>query len=125
MGRNCGYLALYGALATGADWVLIPEAPPDVDDAVDNLSSLLEPLIMVILGGSGRLWGPVAAAVVFTVLPEVLRLAPEIRSLVYGIILLSIVLAAAWLRSANNTPECSRSVVMICCTSWSCAAASV
>jgi 6-phosphofructokinase 1 len=32
MGRNCGYLALYGALATGADWVLIPESPPDVDD---------------------------------------------------------------------------------------------
>jgi len=32
MGRNCGYLALMGALATGADWVLIPEAPPDVDD---------------------------------------------------------------------------------------------
>jgi 6-phosphofructokinase 1 len=32
MGRNCGYLALYGALATGADWVLIPEAPPDVDN---------------------------------------------------------------------------------------------
>jgi len=32
MGRNCGYLALYGALATGADWVLIPEAPPNVDN---------------------------------------------------------------------------------------------
>jgi len=32
MGRNCGYLALMGALATGADWVLIPENPPDVDD---------------------------------------------------------------------------------------------
>jgi 6-phosphofructokinase 1 len=32
MGRNCGYLALMGALATGADWVLIPEAPPDVDN---------------------------------------------------------------------------------------------
>src|SRR5512136_2100077 len=32
MGRNCGYLALYGSLATGADWVLIPEAPPDVDN---------------------------------------------------------------------------------------------
>lgn len=32
MGRNCGYLALYSALATGADWVLIPEAPPDVDN---------------------------------------------------------------------------------------------
>ena len=32
MGRNCGYLALMGALACGADWVLIPEAPPDVDN---------------------------------------------------------------------------------------------
>jgi len=32
MGRNCGYLALMGALATGADWVLIPEYPPDVDN---------------------------------------------------------------------------------------------
>jgi 6-phosphofructokinase 1 len=32
MGRNCGYLALMGAIATGADWVLIPESPPDVDD---------------------------------------------------------------------------------------------
>ena len=28
MGRRCGYLALMSALATGADWVLIPEAPP-------------------------------------------------------------------------------------------------
>ena len=32
MGRNCGYLALMGALATGADWVLIPEYPPDVEN---------------------------------------------------------------------------------------------
>ena len=32
MGRNCGYLALMGALATGADWVLIPEFPPETDD---------------------------------------------------------------------------------------------
>jgi len=32
MGRNCGYLALMGGLATGANWVLIPESPPDVDD---------------------------------------------------------------------------------------------
>jgi 6-phosphofructokinase 1 len=32
MGRHCGYLALMGAIATGASWVLIPENPPDVDD---------------------------------------------------------------------------------------------
>ena len=29
MGRNCGYLALMGGLATGANFVLIPESPPD------------------------------------------------------------------------------------------------
>ncbi|MFM8268024.1 MAG: 6-phosphofructokinase [Ilumatobacteraceae bacterium] len=29
MGRKCGYLALYSALAGGADWVIIPEAPPE------------------------------------------------------------------------------------------------
>jgi 6-phosphofructokinase 1 len=32
MGRNCGYLAVMAALASGADWVLIPESPPDVDN---------------------------------------------------------------------------------------------
>jgi 6-phosphofructokinase 1 len=31
MGRNCGYLALMGALATGANVVLIPESPPGGD----------------------------------------------------------------------------------------------
>ena len=28
MGRHCGYLALMTAIATGANWVLIPERPP-------------------------------------------------------------------------------------------------
>ncbi len=28
MGRHCGYLALMSALATGSNWVLIPESPP-------------------------------------------------------------------------------------------------
>jgi len=31
MGKNCGYLAMMGALAAGADWVFIPEVPPDPD----------------------------------------------------------------------------------------------
>ena len=30
MGRNCGYLALAGTLATGASWVLIPEEELDL-----------------------------------------------------------------------------------------------
>ncbi|XP_029140213.1 ATP-dependent 6-phosphofructokinase, muscle type [Protobothrops mucrosquamatus] len=29
MGRHCGYLALITALASGADWVFIPESPPE------------------------------------------------------------------------------------------------
>ena len=31
MGRNCGWLALKGATATGADWVFIPECPASVE----------------------------------------------------------------------------------------------
>ncbi|XP_061112958.1 ATP-dependent 6-phosphofructokinase, muscle type-like [Conger conger] len=31
MGRHCGYLALVTALACGADWVFIPEMPPEDD----------------------------------------------------------------------------------------------
>ena len=41
MGRNCGYLALMSALATGADWVLIPEAPPDVENWEDVMAERL------------------------------------------------------------------------------------
>lgn len=42
MGRNCGYLALMGALASGADWVLIPESPPDVDNWEDVMAERLK-----------------------------------------------------------------------------------
>ncbi|HZD10749.1 MAG TPA: 6-phosphofructokinase, partial [Candidatus Binatia bacterium] len=41
MGRNCGYLALMGALATGADWVLIPESPPQLDNWEDKMCGVL------------------------------------------------------------------------------------
>lgn len=41
MGRNCGYLALMSAIATGADWFLIPESPPDVEDWEETMCELL------------------------------------------------------------------------------------
>ena len=41
MGRNCGYLALMSALAAGADWVLIPESPPNVDNWEDKMCDVL------------------------------------------------------------------------------------
>lgn len=42
MGRNCGYLALMGALACGADWVLIPENPPDVEHWEETMVECLK-----------------------------------------------------------------------------------
>lgn len=41
MGRNCGYLALMSALATGASAALLPEHPPVRDDWEDELCALL------------------------------------------------------------------------------------
>ncbi|MEZ5282645.1 MAG: 6-phosphofructokinase [Acidimicrobiales bacterium] len=38
MGRNCGYLAVMSALATGANFVLIPESPPETDDWRESLA---------------------------------------------------------------------------------------
>jgi 6-phosphofructokinase 1 len=41
MGRHCGYLALMGAIAGGADYVLIPESPPEVGWE-DHMCELLQ-----------------------------------------------------------------------------------
>lgn len=42
MGRACGYLALMSALATGADWVFIPESPPDVENWEETMCNVLQ-----------------------------------------------------------------------------------
>jgi ABC-type branched-subunit amino acid transport system permease subunit len=49
-------------------------------------------LVMVFLGGVGSLRGVLAGAVLFTALPEVLRLAPTWRMVIYGALLLVIVI---------------------------------
>lgn len=41
MGRNCGYLALMASISSGADWVLIPESPPDVEDWETRMCEVL------------------------------------------------------------------------------------
>ncbi|MCJ7715200.1 MAG: 6-phosphofructokinase, partial [Anaerolineales bacterium] len=41
MGRNCGYLAMMGALSSGADWVFIPEVPPDPEIWKDKMCQVL------------------------------------------------------------------------------------
>jgi 6-phosphofructokinase 1 len=42
MGRHCGYLALMGAIATGADAVFIPEHPPESEQWEDALIARLK-----------------------------------------------------------------------------------
>src|SRR5690606_4951416 len=42
MGRRCGYLALMSALATGADWVFIPESPPNLENWEEKLCHVLQ-----------------------------------------------------------------------------------
>lgn len=49
-------------------------------------------LVMVFLGGVGTLRGVLVGAVLFTGLPEVLRLAPTWRLVIYGVLLLVIVI---------------------------------
>jgi len=41
MGRHCGYLALMASLASGANWVLIPERPPATDDWPERMCSVM------------------------------------------------------------------------------------
>ncbi len=51
-------------------------------------------LVMLFLGGVGSLRGVLAGAVAFTALPEVLRMAPSWRMVIYGLLLLVIVIRA-------------------------------
>lgn len=81
MGRNCGYLALMGALATGADWVLIPENPPDVENWEDTMCDLLEAgrkagrrdtIVVIAEGARDRDGNPISSEYVKEVLEECL-----------------------------------------------------
>jgi branched-chain amino acid transport system permease protein len=50
-------------------------------------------LIMVIVGGPGSFWGVLGGSVVFTILPELLRAAADLRMVIYGGFLIVAVLA--------------------------------
>ncbi|MFO7781533.1 MAG: 6-phosphofructokinase [Spirochaetia bacterium] len=42
MGRNCGYLALMASISSGADWVFIPESPPDIENWEQRMCEVLK-----------------------------------------------------------------------------------
>ncbi|MCB9443097.1 MAG: 6-phosphofructokinase, partial [Ardenticatenaceae bacterium] len=91
MGRRCGYLALMSALATGADWVLIPEAPPNVDNWEDKMCSVLakgrevgrrDSIVIVAEGAQDRYGKPITSQYVKEVLED--RLGEDTRVTVLG-----------------------------------------
>jgi branched-chain amino acid transport system permease protein len=59
-----------------------------VDPLIFDLYYLEYILITVVVGGVGTVWGVVAGAFIFTILPEFLRLAGGLRLIIYGFILL-------------------------------------
>jgi 6-phosphofructokinase 1 len=91
MGRHCGYLALMSALATGANWVLIPESPPDSDDWEEEMCHALKAgrdigrrhsIVIVAEGARDRSGNPISSQYVRKVLEE--RLAEDTRVTILG-----------------------------------------
>ena len=85
MGRRCGYLALMGGLATGANFVFIPENPPG-DDWEEAMCAVLRAgreigrranIVLVAEGARDRHGEPVTAGHVKGVLEE--RLGEDAR----------------------------------------------
>ena len=91
MGRHCGYLALMSALATGANWVLIPENPPDTDDWEESMGRALaagrgigrrQNMVIVAEGARDRHGNPITAHHVKSVLEA--RLGEDTRVTILG-----------------------------------------
>ncbi|MGQ9369581.1 branched-chain amino acid ABC transporter permease [Azospirillum sp. ST 5-10] len=63
-----------------------------VGPEVFRFSFMVSMIIMVLLGGKGTLIGPLAGAVIVTVLEEYLREAQELRLTLFGLIVMAVVL---------------------------------
>jgi 6-phosphofructokinase 1 len=90
MGRNCGYLALMSALATGANYLLIPESPPDTDDWEESMCRAVEAgraigrrsnIVIVAEGARDRNGIPITAQHVREILEDLLGEDTRVTSL--------------------------------------------
>jgi 6-phosphofructokinase 1 len=91
MGRHCGYLALMGALAAGADWVLIPECPPEEEGweqvmcerlAAGRRAGRRDSIVVVSEGARDRQGRPITSAHVREALEQ--NLGEEVRLTILG-----------------------------------------
>jgi len=63
-----------------------------LDPTIFEFYTLEYVLVITLVGGSGTIGGPVLGSIIFTILPELLRVAKELRLIIYGGILLLTVL---------------------------------
>ncbi len=91
MGRHCGYLALMSAIAGSADWVLIPESPPNVDNWEERMCQVLkagremgrrDSIVIVAEGAHDREGNSIAVEYVKQVLQD--RLGEDTRVTILG-----------------------------------------
>lgn len=91
MGRHCGYLALMGALASGADWVLIPSDPPQGADWEERMCTVLrtgraagrrDSIVVVAEGACDRQGNRITCERLKKILEE--RLQEEVRITILG-----------------------------------------
>jgi len=91
MGRRCGYLALMSGLASGADWILIPENPPNLANWEDKMCEVLrkgrqmgrrDSVVVVAEGAQDRDGYPITSAYVKQVLEE--KLGEDVRVTILG-----------------------------------------
>lgn len=91
MGRRCGYLAVMSAIATGAEWVLIPESPPAMDDWESKMVEVMrdglrmgrrDNIVIVAEGAQDRYGKPITAEAVRNILEQ--RLGEDVRITVLG-----------------------------------------
>ena len=82
MGRHCGYLALVAGIASAADWVFIPEDPPEEgwEDAMcaklDEARHLGQRLCIIVVaeGATDRSGKPLTAEIIKNVIESILFL---------------------------------------------------
>lgn len=106
--KNFAISAFFAGLTAGAHFAFQNYIEPHSAFA---LHLNIMPIVMVLLGGLGTVWGPVLGAVIMTFVEEFLWASfPELYYSIYGIIVVVLVLAmpggiVAWLKSRGTLPR--------------------
>ena len=81
-----------GAFFAGTAGALYSHFKFFIDPRVFDFTRSIEIVVMVILGGMGNTFGVILAAIILTLLPEVLRPVAEYRMIIYSLLLIVLML---------------------------------